>query len=166
MQVMFIHAVECLGAAVSCHNAVLYNTILHTKTTQLHMYGLVQERCNSSANPLELRLSCANPSIRGWRKIQQPSLVFSPQNQNTNHALYIAKDTPYLIIVIDKLSDVNVVTLKENDCTISRDYCTWAWLSVSTCPHTGLIIISISLSSWIVPSDCWIKVIFFTKLQG
>ena len=27
------------------------------------IYGLVQERCNSSALAMELRLSCTNPSI-------------------------------------------------------------------------------------------------------
>ena len=32
-------------------------------STKLHIDGLVQERCNSIANALELRLSCTNPSI-------------------------------------------------------------------------------------------------------
>ena len=32
-------------------------------SNQAHINGLVQERCNSSANALELRLSCTNPSI-------------------------------------------------------------------------------------------------------
>ena len=31
-----------------------------------HIDGLVQERCNSTANALELRLSCTNPSISSW----------------------------------------------------------------------------------------------------
>ena len=32
-----------------------------------HLNGLVQERCNSIANALELRLSCTNPSILFWK---------------------------------------------------------------------------------------------------
>ena len=31
--------------------------------SKMHIGGLVQERCNSIANALELRLSCTNPSI-------------------------------------------------------------------------------------------------------
>ena len=32
--------------------------------------GLVKERCNSSANALELRLSCTNPSIWASQNFQ------------------------------------------------------------------------------------------------
>ena len=41
----------------------------------LHIDGLVQERRNSIANALELRLSCTNPSIYGikiWNVITYP----------------------------------------------------------------------------------------------
>ena len=37
-----------------------------TACMQYHIDGLVQERRNSSANALELRLSCTNPSISYW----------------------------------------------------------------------------------------------------
>ena len=33
------------------------------KITRHHINGLVQERCNSIANALELRISCINPAI-------------------------------------------------------------------------------------------------------
>ena len=38
---------------VTCHEVIMWN-----------IDGLVQERCNSIANALELRLSCTNPSIQ------------------------------------------------------------------------------------------------------
>ena len=38
------------------------NHTLNTRKTP-HIHGLVQERCNSVANTLELCLSCTNPSI-------------------------------------------------------------------------------------------------------
>ena len=36
------------------------------QTSYIHIDGLVQERCNSSALAMELRLSCTNPSISSW----------------------------------------------------------------------------------------------------
>ena len=33
-------------------------------------HGFVQERCNSSALALELRLSCTNPAIFSYKKIE------------------------------------------------------------------------------------------------
>ena len=36
--------------------------IMNSQKT-FHIDGLVQERCNSIANALEVRLSCTNPSI-------------------------------------------------------------------------------------------------------
>ena len=39
----------------------LYNSILYQVTTKEHVDGLVQERCNSSALAMELRLSCPKP---------------------------------------------------------------------------------------------------------
>ena len=36
-----------------------------------HIDGLVQERCNSSALAIELRLSCTNPSIWSWSSLVQ-----------------------------------------------------------------------------------------------
>ena len=38
--------------------------------THLSIDGLVQERRNSTANALELRLSCTNPSIWGIPNVQ------------------------------------------------------------------------------------------------
>ena len=38
---------------------------LATENVSWHIGGLVQERCNSIANALELHLSCTNPSIHG-----------------------------------------------------------------------------------------------------
>ena len=35
---------------------------------QHHIDGLVQERRNSSALAMELRLSCTNPSVYRWRE--------------------------------------------------------------------------------------------------
>ena len=35
-----------------------------TMPGHLHINGLVQERCNSIANALELRFSCSHPSIQ------------------------------------------------------------------------------------------------------
>ena len=37
--------------------------IHYLKSLMIHIHGLMQERCNSSANALVLRLSCTNPSI-------------------------------------------------------------------------------------------------------
>ena len=37
---------------------------------QEHINGLVQERRNSIANAMELRLSCTNPSISYWKVIK------------------------------------------------------------------------------------------------
>ena len=39
------------------------------KISILDIDGLVQERCNSIANALELHLSCTNPSIRVWKLV-------------------------------------------------------------------------------------------------
>ena len=47
-----------------------YN-ILYMGTSSPHIDGLVQERCNSIGNALELRLSCTNQSI--WS--HEPTLV-------------------------------------------------------------------------------------------
>ena len=45
--------------------------LLSAKLWYLHLDGLVQERCNSIANALELRLSCTNPSICNVLDIKQ-----------------------------------------------------------------------------------------------
>ena len=46
-------------------NTVFISIYIHTYRLYIHVYidGLVQERSNSIANALELRLSCTNPSI-------------------------------------------------------------------------------------------------------
>ena len=46
-------------------NTVYISVYIHTDRLYIHVYivGLVQERRNSIANALELRLSCTNPSI-------------------------------------------------------------------------------------------------------
>ena len=47
----------CLGCVLCC---------LYKLGVLLYVDGLMQERRNSIDNPLELRLSCTNPSIYGW----------------------------------------------------------------------------------------------------
>ena len=43
-------------------STIRFNPFLHQYLTERQIYGLVQERCNSIANALELHLSCTNPS--------------------------------------------------------------------------------------------------------
>ena len=47
-----------------------------------HMAGLMQERQNSIANALELRLSCTSPSIWDWVPCHKPLFVYN------EHILY------------------------------------------------------------------------------
>ena len=48
----------------------------------LHIDGLVQEKCNSIANALELHLSCTNPSI-SYNDILRTSAINGIPNKYT-----------------------------------------------------------------------------------
>ena len=72
------------------HIIVHYNIIIH------HIYGLVQERCNSIANTLELHFSCTNHSISSdkiWKCVWDDSnysklerlRIASMRNGSTNY---------------------------------------------------------------------------------
>ena len=50
-----------IGGPIGCHNDNLW--CYQWRQSSHHIDGLVQERRNSIANALELRLSCTNPSI-------------------------------------------------------------------------------------------------------
>ena len=47
---------------ITVHLNVIIRGNSHQITYECNLDGLVQERCNSSANALELGLSCTNPS--------------------------------------------------------------------------------------------------------
>ena len=61
-----------ISDSVSCHRMVLKGLwwvswwISYHRERHIDLDGLVQERCNSSALAMELRLSCIDPSIWCW----------------------------------------------------------------------------------------------------
>ena len=66
-----------------------------------HIDGLMQERCNSSALALELRLSCNNPST-----------VYSVNNDSKSVVITFIMDLPLYayIVVVSKLKFVTQKT--------------------------------------------------------
>ena len=54
-----------------------------------YINGLMQERCNSIANPLELRLSCTNPSI--WTPQTIPHLTLTSELWNVFCEYFVEK---------------------------------------------------------------------------
>ena len=56
---------------------------LNSAIADPYIHGLVQERCNSIANPLELRLSCTDPLI-----YISPGLSELKNNFETNYVLF------------------------------------------------------------------------------
>ena len=87
-------------------NTVYISVYIHTDRLYIHVYivGLVQERRNSIANTLELRLSCTNPSI------YYPCLsICLPDQHSQSHPSVLRATHPALHEFTATLSDSSIL---------------------------------------------------------
>ena len=76
---------------------IFWKKIDHNVKGLQHTNALVQERCNSIANALELHLSCTNPSIQWWEGYIPSGSSFQPHLiagccDLTHYLIYVASD--------------------------------------------------------------------------
>ena len=98
---------------------------------QLHVDGLMQERRISSANVLELRLSCTNPSmlnttrkvlwafVNNWTLVQDRTIGGTVQSSRMNFMLRLPNCTDkhqMLIILTNPMSDIWILRLTKQTC--------------------------------------------------
>ena len=84
-----------------------------------HLDGLVQERCNSIANALELRLSCTNPPIYAQRKIKLTSdhpETGSHNDVDLTKTLDLTKSMYNSIVKIKRINRTLRITFHRNIC--------------------------------------------------
>ena len=93
---------------LSITNFAFGNQIFKIKATSpsgqwviAHLNVLLQERHNSIANALELRLSCTNPSIRDADQIDNHVCLFIGQERFTSMTRVYYKDARACIIMFD-----------------------------------------------------------------